>query len=123
MPAPTSSSASLKPSARSRAASGTRISLRASVRSVISSTTCCGLEARAAHGQHEAVARERVVLERLRRDVEEQQRALGQLARDAQRGAAADRVELVAAADRVGDLERLAGPGELGWSAGRASAS
>ena len=72
-----------------------------------------GLVARAAHGEHEAVARQRVVLERLRRDVEEQQRARRQLARDAQRRAAADRVELVAAADRVGDLERLAGTGEL----------
>ena len=41
-----------------------------------------GLVARAAHGQHEAVARQRVVLERLRRDVEEQQRARRQLARE-----------------------------------------
>ena len=70
-----------------------------------------GLVARAAHGQHQAVARQRVMLERLRRDVEEQQRAGGQLARDAQRGAAAARVELMAAPDRVGDLERLAGAG------------
>ena len=42
LPAPTSSSARLKPSERSRAASGISSSLRASVRSVISSTTCSG---------------------------------------------------------------------------------
>ena len=42
LPAPTSSSASMKPSERSRAASGTSSSMRASVRSVISSTTCSG---------------------------------------------------------------------------------
>ena len=48
------------------------------------------------------------MLERLRRHVEEQQRALRQLAREPQRRAPADGVELVAAADRVGDLERLA---------------
>ena len=118
MPAPTSSSASLKPSERSRAASGTQ-QLLAGVGALGDlEHDLLGLVAGAAHGEHEAVAGERVVLERLRRHVEEQQRALRQVGGGAQRRAAADGVELVAAADRVGDLERLAGAGQLGACAG-----
>ena len=113
LPAPTSSSASMKPSARSRAASGISTSLRASVRSVISSTTCAGSKpaprTASTRLSPASASCSSVCGETLRNS----SAPFGSSPASAQRRAAADRVELVAAADRVGDLERLAGPGEL----------
>ena len=70
------------------------------------------LEADRAHGVDQGRAGEHVALERLRRDVEEQQRVGGQVGRQPQRAAPGDRVEQMRVAEPLGQVEELAGAAE-----------
>ena len=72
-----------------------------------------GVEARVGDGAQQPVV-VGVEVERLRRDVEEQQRVRRQVRRRAQRAAHAEGVEVADAADLLGDVERLRGVREPG---------
>src|ERR1700730_7577743 len=121
-PEPVSSSAMPKPAAFNALATAMTLSMCAIERSGISMTTRSGRKparAAAAVGT-QAGRRDRrrefgdveVAIERLRRDVEKEQRVRGQVSGTAQRGESAPAIEFVRAAQTFGDVEGVLRSGE-----------